>query len=98
MADEDNKHIVKPRLLVLSKMFYERTDEQHPMDTFQILKYLERNGVSANDKTLRSDIKLLKELGTDIVTVPGRPNKYFQGARLFEIPELKLLIDAVSSS
>lgn len=98
MVDKSKQNMVKARLLVLTKMFYELTDENHPMDTFKILDYLAENGVPANNKTLRSDIALLKELDIDIVTVPGRPNKYFWGARLFEMPELKLLLDAVASS
>ena len=98
MADKINDKVVKPRLLVLSKMFYELTDEVHPMSTFEIIDYLEEHGVPANNKTLRSDIKLLKDQDIDIVTVPGRPNKYFLGARLFEMPEIKLLLDAVASS
>ena len=98
MVDKSKQNMVKARLLVLTKMFYELTDENHPMDTFNILDYLAENGVPANNKTLRSDIALLKELDIDIVTVPGRPNKYFWGARLFEMPELKLLLDAVASS
>ena len=36
--------------------------------------------------------------GMDIITVQSKPNKYFWGARIFEQAELKLLIDAVSSS
>ena len=68
------------------------------MDTFEIMDYLAENGVPANAKTLRSDLALLKERGMDIITIPGRPNKYYCGARLFDIPELKLLIDAVNSS
>ena len=98
MADKSNEKVVKPRLLVLSKMFYELTDEAHPMSTFEILDYLVENGVPANNKTLRSDLKLLKDMDIDIVTVSGRPNKYFLGARLFEMPEIKLLLDAVASS
>lgn len=98
MADKSNEKVVKPRLLVLSKMFYELTDEAHPMSTFEILDYLAENGVPANNKTLRSDLKLLKDMDIDIVTVSGRPNKYFLGARLFEMPEIKLLLDAVASS
>ena len=98
MADKSNDKVVKPRLLVLSKMFYELTDEAHPMNTFEIIDYLAEHGVPANNKTLRSDLKLLKDMDIDIVTVPGRPNKYFLGARLFEMPEIKLLLDAVASS
>ena len=98
MADKSNDKVVKPRLLVLTKMFYELTDEAHPMTTFEIIDYLAEHGVPANNKTLRSDLKLLKDMDIDIVTVSGRPNKYFLGARLFEMPEIKLLLDAVASS
>ena len=62
MIDKSKQNMVKARLLVLTKMFYELTDENHPMDTFKILDYLAENGVPANNKTLRSDIALLKEL------------------------------------
>lgn len=98
MADTSKQNMVKARLLVLTKMFYELTDENHPMDTFEIIDYLAEHGVPANTKTLRSDIKLLKEQDIDIITVTSRPNKYFLGARLFEMPEVKLLLDAVASS
>lgn len=98
MAKRNNENMVKARLLVLTKMFQTLTDESNPMDTFQIIDYLAEHGVPANTKTLRSDIALLKEMDIDIVTVSGRPNKYFMGERLFEMPELKLLIDATQSS
>ena len=98
MTDKDKKNMVKARLLVLSEMFCEKTDDEHPMDTFEIIDYLADNDVPANTKTLRSDIALLKQRGMDIVTITGRPNKYYCGKRLFDIPELKLLIDAVNSS
>lgn len=98
MVDKSKQNMVKARLLVLTKMFYELTDENHPMDTFEIIDYLSEHGVPANTKTLRSDIKLLKEQDIDIITVSSRPNKYFLGARLFEMPEVKLLLDAVASS
>ena len=97
MANE-NKDIVKRRILVLLRMFYELTDEDHPMSTDQIIEYLQSCGVGSNKKTLRSDIALLEESGLDIVTITSKPNRYFWGDRGFELPELKLLIDAVSSS
>ena len=49
-------------------------------------------------KTLRSDLRLLISMGYDIVVVKSSPNKYFWGERTFEIPELKMLLDAVSSA
>lgn len=92
------KNMVKARLVVLAQMFYEKTDQDHPMTGLQILEYLEEHDVPANEKTLRGDIQLLQELGVDIVKVVSRPNYFFWGDRQFEMPELKLLIDAVGSS
>lgn len=98
MEDKDTKNIIKARMVVLLKMFYDLTDEEHPMTNDDILKYLKEHGVRANEKTLREDIRLLQDLGLDIVKVVSRPNLYYWGERHFEMPELKLLIDAVSSS
>ena len=92
------KDMVKSRLVVLEKMFYTRTDEDHQMTNTEILKYLEDHDVPANEKTLRGDIRLLQDLGLGIVKIVSRPNRYYLGKREFEMSELKLLIDAVSSS
>ena len=92
------KDMVKSRLVVLEKMFYTRTDEEHQMTNTEILDYLKEHDVPANEKTLRGDIRLLQDLGVGIVKIVSRPNRYYLGKRAFEMPELKLLIDAVSSS
>ncbi len=94
----ENRNMVKARLLVLAKMFYELTDDDHQMTIVDIIDYLTDMKVPANNKTVRDDIALLQDLGFDIVKVVSRPNTYFWGERTFEMPELKLLIDAVSSS
>lgn len=89
---------MKRRLLLVQRLLYESTDEQHPLTTFEILEYLENQGIITNRKTLKGDIDLMVDCGMDIITVQSKPNKYFWGAREFEQAELKLLIDAVSSS
>ena len=91
-------NIMKRRLLLVQKLLYENTDEQHPMTTFEILEYLQAQGIVTNRKTLKGDIDLMVESGLDIITIQSKPNKYFWGAREFEQAELKLLVDAVSSS
>lgn len=96
--NEKNKDIVKRRILLLLKYFSENTDESHQVDTFQLLEYLKEAKAPANRKTLKNDIDTLIEAGYDIVITPSKPNRYFLGDRGFELPELKLLIDAVSSS
>lgn len=45
-----------------------------------------------------TDIDLLKEYGLDIESRKGKQNDYFSASRVFETPELKLLVDAVQSS
>ena len=92
------KNMVKSRMVILAQMFYEHTDQDHPMTGIEILDYLKEHGVPANEKTLRGDIKLLQDLGLDIVKIVSRPNLFYWGERQFELPELKLLVDAVSSS
>ena len=94
----NNKDIVKRRLMVLIKYLYEYTDEDHQITSDELIQYLQKSNVPANKKTLKNDIDLMVEFGLDIVTVSSKPNRYFWGERRFEIPELKLLIDAVSSS
>ncbi|MDO4860266.1 MAG: WYL domain-containing protein [Bacillota bacterium] len=93
-----NKDVVKRRIFVLLRLLYEQTDEEHQMTSDELVEYLKEKKVPANKKTLKSDIDLMTEAGLDIVTVSSKPNRYFWGSRHFEVPELKLLIDAVSSS
>ena len=76
----------------------EKTDEEHQVSTFDLLKFLEDQKIPTNRKTLRADIKTLIDSGMDIVTVASKPNRYFLGDRGFQLPELKLLVDAVASS
>lgn len=68
------------------------------MTVANIIESLESEGERTNIKTLRKDIDTLQNHGFDIVRVPSRPVRYFMGSRKYELPELKLLIDAVSSS
>lgn len=45
-----------------------------------------------------SDIQLLMDFGLDVICIKSTQNRYFVGSRLLELPELKLLVDAVESS
>lgn len=89
----------KPRILYLQKILLERTDEEHPLTTTQLIEILnDEYGISAHRTTITKDITTLQEFGLDVVTIQSTQNKYFVGSRQFELPELKLLIDAVESS
>ena len=97
-GEAKEKNMIKSRMVILAQMFYEHTDEENPMTGLEILEYLKEHDVPANEKTLRGDIKLLQDLGLDIVKIVSRPNLFYWGERQFELPELKLLVDAVASS
>lgn len=89
----------KPRILYLLRILEQYTDEEHPLTTKQLIdKLQDEYGISAHRTTLTKDIAALQEFGVDIVTVHSTQSKYFIGSRKFELPELKLLIDAVVSS
>jgi predicted DNA-binding transcriptional regulator YafY len=85
-------------LLLLRQYLYERTDEQHPASVADILAFWQEHGIQAGRKSVYTDIELLQNAGMDIVCVKSSQNRYFVGQRLFELPELKLLVDAVESS
>ena len=86
------------RILLLLKFLMEQTDEAHSITVADILRFWASRGIHANRKNVYSDIKLLMDFGVDIICVHSMQNRYFIGSRLLELPELKLLVDAVESS
>lgn len=77
----------------------QNSDEEHPVTVHQIIDYLESKGISAERKSIYSDIEALQTMGIDIIMVDrGRFHGYYVASRVFELPELKLLVDSVQSS
>ena len=69
-----------------------------PIRAAELMAMLDRHNISCDRKTVYSDIAALMDYGVDIVSVPGKNGGYYIASRNFELPELKLLIDAVQSS
>ncbi len=89
----------KLKLLYLQKILLERTDEEHGMTMPEIVRALEEYGISAERKSLYGDIETLLNYGMDIIgEQDGKHYRYRVASREFELPELKLLVDAVQSS
>lgn len=89
----------KLKLLYLMDILMEKTDEEHGITMVNILKELERNGISAERKSIYHDLEELRHYGLDILTYSnGRTTFYYVASRKFELAELKLLVDAVQSS
>ena len=89
----------KMRMLRILELLRDETDERHPLSTAQIEGLLhERWGIETYRITIQKDIAALAAAGYGIETIRSTQNKYYFSGRLFELPELKLLIDAVESS
>lgn len=89
----------KLKLLYIIKLLTEKTDENHPASTADIIAYLDANGIHSERKSIYDDIEKLCDFGYDIVQVHSRfGGGYYMASREFELAELKLLVDAVQSS
>ncbi len=89
----------KLKLLCLADIFRSESDEEHPLSIARITELLAERGIEAERKTVYSDIGLLCDYGMDIISQrEGRATGYYLASREFELPELKLLVDAVYSA
>ena len=88
----------KLKLLYLKKLLEERSDEAHPLSMQDILEALAAEGIEAERKSVYSDIACLQDFGMDILLKRGPNGGYYLASREFELPELKLLVDAVQAS
>ncbi len=95
MAKSPNQ---KLKLLYLMKIFLEKTDSDHALTMKGIIEELQRYEISAERKSIYNDIEALREFGMDIMTCSEPRTAYYVASRLFELPELKLLVDAVQSA
>lgn len=98
MSDNIKNTNQRLKILYLYKILLERTDEEHYITMSEIISQLSLYGITAARKALYEDIEALKVFGLDIVSGRGTNAGYQVVSRDFELPELKLLADAVSSS
>lgn len=88
----------KLKLLYLAQMLQQESDEANPLTVAEIILKLEQQDISAERKSIYADIEALQQFGMDIIVQRGQSNSYYLGQRSFELPELKLLVDAVQSA
>ena len=87
------------RILRILELLKEQSCEEHPLTIAEITEELkERWGLEAYRITVQKDIAALIEAGYEIETVRSTQNRYYYTGRLFQLAELKLLVDAVESS
>ena len=95
MPKSDNQ---KLKILYILDYLQKNSHQDHPVRTSELLSMLEEHDIVCDRKTVYSDIAALQDYGVDILSIPGKNGGYYIASRNFELPELKLLIDAVQSS
>ena len=96
MPKSDNQ---KLKIFYILDYLQRNSHQDHPVRASELISMLEvQYNIACNRKTVYSDIAALQDYGVDIVSLPGKNGGFYIATRNFELPELKLLIDAVSSS
>ena len=95
MAKSDNQ---KLKIFYILDYLQKNSHADHPVRATELIEMLEQHEIRCERKTVYSDIAALQDYGIDIVSTPGKNGGYYIATRNFELPELKLLIDAVQSS
>jgi len=94
-----NWNDIRLRVLYMYQLLLQHTDAEHQLTTNQIRNIMEKeHGISMHRTTVPGDIEMLKAAGFDVHARRSRQNKYYLENSNFELPELKILIDAVESS
>ena len=96
MPKSDNQ---KLKILYILDYLQRNSHEDRLVTASELISMLDQqHNISCDRKTVYSDIAALQDYGIDLVSIPGRNGGYYIASRNFELPELKLLIDAVQSS
>lgn len=88
----------KQKLFRIFEMLMRETDEEHGLTIAEIIARLDALGIRAERKSLYDDFLVLEEMGYPVSKIGGKPPQYTLENRVFELPELKMLVDAVQVS
>ena len=89
----------KFKLYRLAQIMLENTDDEHYITMPEIMDGLGRYEITADRKSIYTDLRDLEALGIEVEGEPvGNRYHYHVVNRPFELPELKLLVDAIQSS
>lgn len=95
MAKRENQ---KQKLFRLLEILMRETDEERGLSMNDIISRLAEYGISAERKSIYDDFLTLEELGFYVSHTATKPPKYKLETKIFELAELKMLVDAVQSS
>ena len=88
----------KLKTLYILKFLSEYSDESNPLSTSDLIGMLEEKGIACERKSIYADISALNEIGFDILSTNTPKRGFFMASRTFELAQVRLLIDAVTSA
>ena len=89
----------KLRILYLYQHLVQNTDAEHTLSAAELMKILkEQYSVNVSRNTISNDLAILHDCGLHIEHYESTQNKYYYDGHIYELPELKILVDAISSS
>ena len=89
----------KIKLLKIWEILNRKTDEQHPITTQELIAELNILGITADRRTIYTDIDSLQEFGYEIQNKRRNHDMvYWLPKRQFDLPEIKIIMDCVHSS
>ncbi len=95
MAKRENQ---KQKLFRILEILLRETDSEHGLSINEIISRLSEFGISAERKSIYDDFLTLEELGFSVSHTQTKPPKYMIEEKIFELAELKMLVDAVQAS
>ena len=89
----------KLRLFYLYQHMIRNTDPEHRLTTNELIRYMKsEHGIDVDRTTIADDFAIMKQAGINCEVKKSRQNQYYYDERLFELSELKTLVDAVASA
>lgn len=88
----------KLKLLYLMKILLEKTDENDSITVTEIIEELSHYDILAERKSIYDDLEALRVYGYHIEKVKSKTTSYYIANHIFELSELKILVDLVQSS
>ncbi len=91
--------VQKIKLLKIWEILHRKSDAQHPLSTQDIITELSHFGISCDRRTVYGDIDAMQSNGYSIMNRRrGHDMVYWVEERKFDLPELKIIMDAIQNS
>ena len=94
MANDVNKI----KLLLLWDILCKHTDENHAINTDEIIELLAQKGISVSRKIVVTDIEALCNYGYEVLSYKKKYHYYYVVSRQLETAEVVLLADVIKAS